>query len=288
VKTPNGQPPDARTEPPARRDDDDLLDAPDDRSHGARFWDWVVDIVRTWGPAMITVLAVRSVIAEPFRIPSGSMVPTLAIGDHILVTKYSYGLRWPLTRIPIGELDVPERGDVVVFVFPGSDEGKAVEYLDLPVPAVGGNAQFGTLDYIKRVVGLPGDTVQVRDNIVYINGAAQARKDGSDFTFVDDGCTKYPTRHYREDLGGVEHSILTSTTYGARVANFGPETVPEGHIFAMGDNRDHSQDSRFWGYVPLRNIKGKARFIWLSYDQCQRDIPLLGALRGERFLLGVE
>jgi hypothetical protein len=140
VKTPNGQPPDARTEPPARRDDDDLLDAPDDRSHGARFWDWVVDIVRTWGPAMITVLAVRSVIAEPFRIPSGSMVPTLAIGDHILVTKYSYGLRWPLTRIPIGELDVPERGDVVVFVFPGSDEGKAVRFAEDEVRAMGRSA----------------------------------------------------------------------------------------------------------------------------------------------------
>jgi signal peptidase I len=153
------------------------------------------------------------------------------------------------------------------------------------------NSAYFEHSLLARQMGVElveGPDLFCRDNIVYINGAAQARKDGSDFTFVDDGCTKYPTRHYREDLGGVEHSILTSTTYGARVANFGPETVPEGHIFAMGDNRDHSQDSRFWGYVPLRNIKGKARFIWLSYDQCQRDIPLLGALRGERFLLGVE
>ncbi len=238
---------------------------------------WFGDLLRTWGPALLAVLLIRSVFAEPFRIPSGSMVPTLAIGDHILVTKYSYGLRIPLTRIPIGEVKVPERGDVAVFVYPGSDLNSLSYWLDLPLPGI------ATLDYVKRIVGLPGDTIEVRDNVLYINGEVQQKTLVGPYEFVDDHCRKSATRQYEEDLEGKPHAILNTASFGMRMADYGPEVVPEGHVFAMGDNRDHSADSRIWGYVPLRNLKGKARFIWLSYDQCTMNIPVFGDFRGERF-----
>jgi signal peptidase I len=249
----------------------------DDRSGGDRFRDWIWEVVRTWGPAILTVLLIRSMIAEPFRIPSGSMVPTLAIGDHILVTKYSYGIRLPLTRLPITELKAPDRGDVVVFVFPDSDDTATEYWFDLPIKP------FKTYDYVKRVVGLPGDSIEVRDNVVYLNGDAQIRSHVSKFDFVDDRCRSIPTRLFDEELDGLTHSVLNATRYGLRMGNYGPTTIPDGHVFVMGDNRDHSADSRVWGMVPFRNIKGKARFIWLSYDQCSPGIPLLGDVRGERF-----
>jgi len=257
------------------------MDEPD-RTGLQRTGDWLWDLVKTWGPAILVVLLIRSVLFEPFRIPSGSMVPTLAIGDHILVTKYSYGMRWPLTRIPIGESEVPQRGDVIVFVYPGSDtdprtgEATLGHWLDIPIPGI-------TIDYVKRVVGLPGDTIEVRDNIVYINGQAEPQTTDGSFEFVDDRCDAHATRESTEALEGVDHPVLTTTTYGARLPDYPPTKVPEGHIFAMGDNRDHSADSRVWGFVPLRNIKGHARFVWLSYDQCQPGLPLLGKVRTERF-----
>lgn len=257
--------------------DDELDDTPDSRSAGQRLGDWIWDTIKTWGPALLTVLLIRSVLAEPFRIPSGSMVPTLQIGDHIVVTKFSYGFRVPLTRIPITELQVPARGDVVVFVYPGSDEGKASYWVDLPFPPL------ATLDYVKRVVGLPGDTIEVRDNTVYLNGVPQGREQKGDYTFVDDRCRENPTALYEEHLGDVDHATLASTLYGIQMRDFGPVTVPEGHIFAMGDNRDHSSDSRVWGFVPLRNIKGKAQYVWMSYDQCTPNLPLFGTFRGDRF-----
>lgn len=249
---------DESAETRSKAKNDDL----DDPEGGGGIGEWLWDQLVTWGPALLVVLLIRSVVAEPFRIPSGSMVPTLAIGDHILVTKYSYGLRIPLTRIPVTDLSVPDRGDVVVFVYPGSDDDSLSYYADLPIPP------FATLDYVKRIVGLPGDSIEVRDNVLYVNGKAQPREMKGDFRFVDDRCTAHATTHYRENLEGVEHDILTATGYGARMRDFGPETVPDGHVFAMGDNRDHSADSRVWGFVPLRNIKGKAQFVWLSFQNC--------------------
>ncbi len=249
----------------------------DDRGGSERFREWLWEVFRTWTPAIMTVLLIRSVVAEPFRIPSGSMVPTLAIGDHILVTKYSYGLRWPITRIPMTELDAPDRGDVVVFIFPESSEGKLSHWLDIPFPP------FNTLDYVKRVVGLPGETIEVKNNVIYIDGTIQERSHVAKYDFVDDRCRSIPTREFEENLDGVEHAVLNATRYGLRMGDYGPTTVPDGHVFVMGDNRDHSADSRVWGMVPLRNIKGKARRIWLSYDQCKPGMPMLGDVRGERF-----
>ena len=152
--------------------------SPEDRTGSVRFLDWLWEVVRTWGPAILTVLLIRSMVAEPFRIPSGSMVPTLAIGDHILVTKYTYGVRIPLTRIPITELESPERGDVIVFVYPNSDDTSTEFWFDLPVQP------FKTYDYVKRVIGIPGDSIEVRDNVIFINGEAQTRSHVSKFDFV--------------------------------------------------------------------------------------------------------
>ena len=238
------------------------------------------EILTTWGPAFLAVFVIRSMLIEPFRIPSGSMVPTLAIGDNIVVTKFSYGFRIPLTRIPVGELEVPERGDVVVFVFPGKDTG-VKHWVDLPIPP------FATVDYVKRVVGLPGDVVEMRDQVLYVNGEAQSRRYIEDFTFTDDGCRDYDTKQYEETFGDSTHNILYAKRYAGVVKDFGPTTVPEGHVFAMGDNRDHSFDSRGWGTVPLRNIKGKAQFIWLSWDTCKTNIPYFGDIRTNRMGLGI-
>jgi signal peptidase I len=256
--------------------DDETTDL-DERGGGQRFLDWIWETVRTWGPALLAVLFIRSVLAEPFRIPSGSMVPTLEVGDHILVTKYSYGFRIPLTRIPLGSLEVPERGDIVVFVYPGSEKNDFQQYLDLPFPPA------ATYDYVKRVVGLPGDTIEVKNGELFINGTLEPRTLVDEYAFVDDRCHTSQTYRYVETLEGRPHAVLEEMVPLRRMGNFGPTTVPEGSVFAMGDNRDHSADSRIWGFVPLRNIKGKAWFVWLSYDRCQNDIPIFGSFRDGRF-----
>jgi signal peptidase I len=243
---------------------------------GSALW----EIITTWGPAFLVVLVIRSMLIEPFRIPSGSMVPTLAIGDNIVVTKFSYGFRIPLTRIPIGSLSAPERGDVVVFVFPGEDTG-VKHWIDLPVPP------FATMDYVKRVVGIPGDTVEMRDQILYVNGKAQNRTAIDEFEFVDDSCRSKTTKRYEETFGDAPHEILYDKRYTSTSKEFGPITVPEGEIFVMGDNRDNSYDSRAWSTVPLRNIKGKAQFIWLSWDICEDRIPFFGDIRTQRMGLGI-
>ena len=260
----------------------------------------LISIIKTWVPALFMVLFIRAAIAEPFRIPSGSMVPTLAIGDHILVTKYSYGLRWPLTRIPMTELTVPDRGDVIVFVYPGSDvnlskkfstepftedvvleEEKYLAYW-LDVPIYGSPA----IDYVKRVVALPGERIKVQQNIVYINGVPQKKDFVQSFNFVNSSCRSKDTKEFNENLDGHEHAMLTDASgYGLSMQE---TIVPEGHVFVMGDNRDNSSDSRRWGFVPFRNIKGKAQFIWLSYDRCIPTTPLLGDLRSERFFQKIQ
>ncbi|MFM2249054.1 MAG: hypothetical protein RL071_5129 [Pseudomonadota bacterium] len=261
------------------------MDAPDEQpsktaSAGSELKSHGMELVKSWGPMLLGLLLVRSMVFEPFRIPSGSMVPTLEIGDHIVITKSSYGFRWPLTRIPMTTLQVPARGDIVVFVYPGSDTGD-LQWIDLPVPP------FGTYDYVKRVVGLPGERVEVRDNVVHINGVAQQRSYVDQFTFVDDGCSTSETKRFVEDLGGVKHDVLQEPFFGKQMGDFGPTVVPEGHVFVMGDNRDHSADSRVWGFVPLKNIKGKAQFVWMSLQGCEeRDGELrpraLGVPRWDR------
>ena len=276
---------------------DDLSEEEEDISFSQR----VTSIIKTWVPAFLIVLLIRASIAEPFRIPSGSMVPTLAIGDHILVTKYSYGIRWPLTRIPMTKISPPKRGDVIVFVYPASDillKGDPLEkkmftadqvadkekhlsyWLDIPIPG------SPAIDYVKRVVGLPGERIRVDNNVVYINDVPQKKDFIQSYSFVNSQCYSQDTKEFKENLNGYEHEMLTHVSgAGYSIKEI---IVPEDHVFVMGDNRDYSSDSRKWGFVPFRNIKGKARFVWLSYDRCIPTTPLLGDLRSERFFKKIQ
>jgi signal peptidase I len=261
---------------------------------------WIVEQIKGWGPALLAVFVIRSIIVEPFQIPSGSMVPTLAIGDFILVSKFTYGLRIPFTDIEVLGLGEPERGDVSVFLYPPHLRGEE-------------GVEPGTkTDYIKRIVGLPGDTVEVRDDVVFINGIEQARTFLGEAQYTDQSCLTRDMRSFEEDLSGVKHAVYQDSEYGTRMADWPPPctpddrdraargessrvcangaapiTIPEGHYFVMGDNRDHSADSRVWDFVPRANIRGKALFVWLSFDGCDGNIRALGSLRWRRIGQGI-
>lgn len=200
---------------------------------------WLIDFSRSFFPVILAVLVLRSFVAEPFRIPSGSMIPTLLVGDFILVNKFSYGLRDPVFHQEFLKGDRPERGDIVVFRWPRD-------------PSV---------DFIKRIVGLPGDTVAYRDKVLYINGEALAQTPDGAYTAPKlPGGTAY---RMRESMPGHEHHIIVNPDEPPQDFEF---TVPEGEYFAMGDNRDGSFDSRGWGTVSERLLVGKAFFIWMSWD----------------------
>ena len=220
---------------------------------------WLWDLVKAWLPTIMAVLFIRTFIFEPFRIPSGSMVPTLLIGDHVVVWKFSYGIWLPFVGKELVDLGDPERGDIIVFKYPRDP----------------------SMNYIKRVVGIPGDHLRVENNRIFLNGVEQTTEKLGAFTFTDDTCEKTPERHYVENLGGVQHSILTSMGLGGPLADHEEEIVPPDHVFVMGDNRDNSQDSRDWGFVAYDQIKGKAHIIWLSWDGCAGGV---GRIRTERFM----
>ncbi len=196
---------------------------------------WWVDLGRSLFPVIIIVLVIRSFVVEPFRIPSGSMLPTLEAGDFILVNKFGYGLRAPVGHqliMPIGE---PERGDVAVFRYP-RDPGQ---------------------DYIKRIIGLPGD------EIVYLNKRLRINGEVLPVERLGPWSTDASFARLREQIDGDWHAVLTH----AQSSNPGFSlTVPAGEFFVMGDNRDRSSDSRFWGTVPRDHLVGKAFFIWLSWN----------------------
>jgi signal peptidase I len=200
----------------------------------------VVEYARSFFPIILVVLVIRSFVVEPFRIPSASMLPTLHVGDFILVNKFSYGMRLPVTNTKIINFGEPERGDVFVFRFPEN-------------PSV---------DYIKRVIGLPGDKIGYFNKTVYVNGEAMEQENKEK---TEDLFNLAPSRSklHSEQLGEHKHDILVDME---RHLVEGEWVVPEGHYFAMGDNRDNSNDSRFWGTVPEENLVGKAFFIWMSWD----------------------
>ena len=209
--------------------------------------------VKTIIYAGLIALVVRTVAFEPFNIPSGSMLPTLQIGDYLFVAKYSYGYSryslpfgWPpFSGRILGRL--PHRGDVAVFKYP-------------PDPSI---------DYIKRIVGLPGDTIQVREGLLYINGQPCPRQPQGDYTITGDDGIPTMDKLYIETLpDGLKHQELKQTDDGWP-NNTPVYTVPPDHVFAMGDNRDNSQDSRFMnavGYVPVDNLVGRAEIIFFSID----------------------
>ena len=247
---------------------------------------WFWEVLSAWGPPILIVLVIRSVLFEPFQIPSGSMVPTLAIGDFILVSKFTYGLRVPFTNVEMVALHEPQRGDIVVFIYPPSQSDDPMCWLKgLPHSLSLGFIEGPVcgIDYIKRIVGEAGDSIEVRDNVVFINGAEQSRTYDDDFAYTDNTCRAESMRQYTENLEGVPHPVLQSQglTMGG-ISNYGPITVPDGHFFVMGDNRDNSADSRVWGFVPRDNVRGKAKLVWLSFDGCEGAIRGLGKLRTER------
>lgn len=198
---------------------------------------WYVDYARSFFPVILAVLVLRSFIVEPFRIPSGSMMPTLLAGDFILVNKFSYGVRLPVINTKIIDTGGPQRGDVAVFRYPED-------------PSVA---------FIKRIVGLPGDRLEYSDNQLYINGERVPQQVLSPDAegFMED----YELR--LEELGDVGHRILVRENSGNVAWNY---EVPEGHYFTMGDNRDNSRDSRFWGPLPEENLVGEAFLIWMNWD----------------------
>jgi len=223
---------------------------------------WWLDWTAGLFPVILAVFLLRSFVVEPFKIPSGSMMPTLLTGDLILVNKFTYGLRLPVVNTKITEGTPLARGDVVVFRYP-------------PKPS---------MDYIKRVVGIPGDEVAYLNKQLTINGQPVAKEAVPDY--FDEDVMRY-FKQYREDLGGRTHMLLNDDSRraglsDAEVMDFpGRENcrysvegvvckVPPGHYFMMGDNRDNSLDSRYWGFVPDQNVVGKAFFIWMNFGSLGR------------------
>ena len=202
-----------------------------------------VDYAKSFFPVLLIVFLLRSFIVEPFRIPSGSMLPTLEIGDFLLVNKFQYGLRLPIVYKKIIPVKDPERGDIMVFRYP--DDPK--------------------VNFIKRVVGLPGDVIEYKLKRLYINGTIVDLVDDGKYLFKSANGVKHIADRFVASLDiEKSHSVLKDSKNNR--PNSGKWTVPEGHYFVMGDNRDHSSDSRSWKFVPEANIVGKAFFIWFHYD----------------------
>ena len=228
------------------------------------------EFLTSWLPAILAVLVIRSVLIEPFQIPSGSMIPTLAIGDFIVVSKVGYGLRVPFTDIEIAPLGEPERGDVIVFIYPPTQSkdpwcpakraARVVSFGLLPGPD-----QDCTTDFIKRIVGLPGDIIEMRGKALVVNGepvayAALARVEEP----LGNGQLAAASQ-WHEALPGRTHVVQLLDDASAH-SRFGPIAVPAGHYLMLGDNRDLSGDSRVFGFVPRERLIGRAHRILVSAD----------------------
>ncbi len=201
----------------------------------------VVDYARSFFPIFLIVLVLRSFVVEPFRIPSGSMMPTLLIGDFILVNKFTYGIRLPVIDTKIIDLGKPKRGDVVVFRYP----------------------EDPSIPFIKRVIGLPGDRVAYYNKMLYINGKPIKQDPEGTYVATGAGSSETGAQERLEHLDGVDHQILIKE---GQPSVEGQSVIPAGQYFVMGDNRDNSRDSRYWGTVPDKNLIGKAFLIWMSWD----------------------
>ena len=202
----------------------------------------LIDYARSFFPVILIVFLLRAFLYEPFRIPTGSLEPTLMMGDFILVNKYNYGVRLPVVHKKIYEMHSPERGDVIVFRWP-------------PNPSV---------DFIKRVIGLPGDHIKYINKELFVNDKKITQEFLKDSIAQGEGADTWPVHEKQENLLGVLHPIFVDPNKTGQ--NFEDIVVPEGMYSVMGDNRDDSADSRLFGFVPEKNIVGKAVLIWMSFE----------------------
>ena len=202
----------------------------------------LLDYSKSFFPILLIVILLRSFVAEPFRIPSGSMIPTLEIGDFILVKKYSYGVKLPIVHKKIFDTGKPQRGDVVVFRYP-------------PDPKI---------NFIKRLIGLPGDQIKwTRDKKLFINGEAVKYQSNGKYLNKTNTNNVISVSKLQETLpGGSTHDLILFPGF----SKAGEWKVPKGHYFMMGDNRDNSSDSRFWKFVPEKNLVGKASLVWMHWN----------------------
>ena len=213
-------------------------------SHKPKIVQWSIELF----PVLLLVLVFRGFIFEPFRVPSNSMMPTLLTGDFILVNKYDYGLRLPITNTKLVKFSNPDRGDVIVFRYPNYEK----------------NAGYSGVDFIKRIVALPGDVISYKKDQLIINGKSVEVKKIGPYTGVDSGKSMNNYRLVREVFDSTGHDIILNPKGHSK--DLVEITIPEGHYFVMGDNRSHSSDSRFWGFVPEDYIIGRAVGIWLHWD----------------------
>ena len=213
------------------------------RAHGKKE-SIIIEYSKSFFPVLLFVFVIRSFIVEPFKIPSGSMMPTLIAGDFIAVNKFSYGVRFPVINNVLIPNGMPERGDVVVFHYP----------MDT------------SIDYIKRVVGLPGDTIKYENKKLFINDKLVPHVFEKDYEYMMNENYRVPAQEFTETLGEVKHSILMHNVEGES----GRFVVPDRNYFVMGDNRDNSSDSRVWGFVSEDLLVGKAFIIWLNLSEPSR------------------
>jgi len=225
---------------------------------------WWIEYPKSFFPIILIVFSLRSFVIEPFKIPSGSMIPTLLVGDFILVNKYTFGIRLPVLNKKILDINEPKRGDVLVFRYP----------------------EDPSIDYIKRVIGLPGDTITYHNKQLIINGEVTKMEYEGDYKYIESGFGYVYADQFSEYFKEENHSILINQDVkGMQYSNvrqfefrenckyrrtgFTCE-VPAGNYFTLGDNRDSSSDSRYWGFVPEENIVGKAFMIWWNFGDFGR------------------
>ncbi len=210
----------------------------------------IIEYARSLFPVFLLVLGIRSFIAQPYRVPTGSLEPTILPGDFLFVSQFSYGLRLPVLNTKILSIGEPKTGDIVVFRYPGNLN----------------------INYIKRVVGTPGDHIVYKNRTIYINGKKMSQKfikNTTDFEppgIYGPSAVYIPSKLMEENLNGVKHYILLHTDKKAQESANYDVVVPKGMYFMMGDNRDNSADSRYFGFLPEKNIAGKALIVWLSWD----------------------